>query len=195
MDYNFLLGKLRKDISELNLKRHKLTDNQKSMLDFIEGKKNYSQYILNGRSIQITRGNMEYGLEHILYRHYQDTSNGKLTPREILNLWSIIEKGSPITNYEQEKKGDFAYRLFKEIPPHIKEETKLEIKENLIIKNEKETILIDIDLEVKKEINKILKENTEKIRLLLVFFEEKNFYNVLTFYSDREFIRETGDLS
>jgi len=113
-DYATLLKKLRADIKNLNLKRHKLKEHQKSMLDFIEGRKSSSQYVLNGQIFQLTRGNEEFGFEHILKQHYQDDSNGKLTPREILNIWMLLERGSKVSDFEQSHKGNIAYKLFKE---------------------------------------------------------------------------------
>lgn len=111
--YAQLLGKLRLDIKRLKLKKDKLKDFQLSMLDFIEGKSSSSQYSYNGVIIQLTRGNEKYGFEHILLNYYDENSNGKLTPREILNIWMVILRGSRTTDYEQNKKGNRAFRLIK----------------------------------------------------------------------------------
>jgi hypothetical protein len=191
--YNTLLAKLRSDIKSLNLKRHKLNKSQESMLNFIEGKKSSSQYILNGEIIQLTRGNEEFGFEHILLTHYQETSSGKLNAREILNLWTLIEKGSPTTDFEKKGKDKEGYRLFKEIKRQIKKEEKQKIREKFTIIKETNPD-INIDIEVKKEINRIIEKETTNIRLLLINFREGQLKRVLTYYSDRRF-EETGDLS
>lgn len=112
--YAYLLGKLREDIKKLNLKKHKLKDFQLSMLDFIEGKSNSSQYVHHGIIIQLTRGNEKYGFEHILRNHYEENSNGKLTPREILNIWMLLINGSNTTDYEDKRENKSAYRLIKQ---------------------------------------------------------------------------------
>ncbi len=111
--YFELLGRLRKDIKELKLNRKKLKAHQLSMLDFIEGKKAYSQYLLDGEIVQLSRGNAKYGFEHILMNHYAQDANGKLLPREILNIWMLLERGKKVSDFEQKSKGSFAYRLFK----------------------------------------------------------------------------------
>ena len=113
MEYNHLLAKLRKDIKELNLKRHKLKEYQLSILDFIEGKTSSSQYMLEGKIIQLSRGNDSFGFQHILKSHYQDNSNGKLNAREIINLWLLIDKGTSTTAFEQNSKGNYAVRYIK----------------------------------------------------------------------------------
>lgn len=193
MNYNELLAKLRKDIRLLNIKRHKLTKEQISMLDFIEAKTSYSQHTLsNNRTIRLSRGNIKHGFEHILNQHYQETSNGKLNTREILNLWSVIEKGSKTTDFEQIEKGDYAFRLFKVIPPNVTEDIKIELKEKVL--NKEEDISTDVEIEIKKEINKYIEENTENVRLMLVYFEENKTFKILTYYSDRKF-EAIGDLS
>ncbi len=194
MTYNLLLSKLKKDIKDLNLQRHKLNEHQKSMLDFIEGRKSSSQYILDGQVVQLTRGNKDFGFEHILINHYQEESNGKLTPREILSLWSTFEKGNPTTDFEQEQRDSNAYRLIKEIKPQIKKEIKKEIKEKFELKK-RENNSINVDIEVKKEINDLIKYETVSIRLLLVYFKDSKVYRILTYYSDREIDEEIGDLS
>ncbi len=111
--YTELLSKLRSDIKELKLQRKKLKDHQLSMLDFIEGKKRYSQYIFDGEILQLSRGNEKYGFEHILINHYSPNANGKLLAREVVNIWMLLERGQKVTDFEQESKGNFAYRLFK----------------------------------------------------------------------------------
>ena len=112
-----MLAKLRKDISLLNLNRKKLGDGQKSMLDFIEGKKANSQYMFQNKIVQLCHGNEKFGFCHILLGHYEDGADGRLTAREILNLWSILENNSEITNYEKELKSEYknrkAFRLQK----------------------------------------------------------------------------------
>ena len=111
--YAELIAQLRAEIKNLKLNRKKLKEYQLSMLDFIEGRKSYSQHILNGEVIQLSRGNTKYGFEHILISHYKEDADGKLLPREILNIWMMIEKGEKVSNFEQKGKGNFAYRLFK----------------------------------------------------------------------------------
>ncbi len=145
--YGALLRKLREDLAKLKLKRHKLNEHQRSMLDFIEGKSKSSQYNLNGKIILLTRGNAKYGFKHILLNHYDTNANGRLSAREMLNIWMLLERGSQTTEYEQKDKNNKAYRL--------------------------------------------IKENTQ-IRLMLVYFEDKMIYRVLTYYSDR---KKAGDLS
>jgi hypothetical protein len=193
MEYNILLAKLRKDISNLNLKKHNLNENQKSMLDFIEGKTTSSQYHLDNQVLQLTRGNKSFGLEHILNNHYQETSNGKLNAREIINLWTLLEKGELTTDYEQKEKGNVAFRLIKEIKPQITKEIREKVRKKFSQKKEIDSS-IDVDIETKKEITDLINMETVKIRLLLVSFEDGKIKRILTYYSDREY-EETGDLS
>ena len=111
--YTEILCKLRSDIKNLKLHRKKMREHQLSMLDFIEGKKRYSQYIFEGEILQLSRGNERYGFEHILINHYAPDANGKLLAREIVNIWMLLERGQKVTDFEQKSKGNSAYRLFK----------------------------------------------------------------------------------
>ena len=83
------------------------------MLDFIEGRAKYSQYLLDGEIVQLSRGNEKYGFEHILLSHYAPNANGRLFAREILNIWMLLERGERVSDFEQKEKGSVAYRLFK----------------------------------------------------------------------------------
>jgi len=54
--YTLLMSKLNAAIKNLNLKREKLTESQKSILDFIEGKKQSAQIIHDGHIVHLSRG-------------------------------------------------------------------------------------------------------------------------------------------
>jgi phosphopentomutase len=91
-DYQQLLNRLRKEISTLNLKRHKLNTEQIEMLSFIEGKSRSAQFLIDTKVIQLTRGSRKEGLEHILLSHYCYGCNGVLTAREIMNIGRVIAR-------------------------------------------------------------------------------------------------------
>ena len=112
MNYEQLLSQLRNDISKLNLKRHKLKPSQKDMLDFIEAKSKSVQFFKNNTIHTLHRGGAKEGFEHILLRHYQEDSRGKLTAREVLNIGLSLDKGNIATDFEQTGKENIAYDFF-----------------------------------------------------------------------------------
>lgn len=117
--YASLLSTLREDIKSLNLKREKLKEPQKNVLDFIEGKKQSAQIIHDGHVVQLLRGehnhstNNGWGLEHILFRHYGKNKEGRVSARDILNIFYYFNQYRETTDVENEYKDKKVFQFFK----------------------------------------------------------------------------------
>jgi len=108
--YQSLLNQLRTDIKNLNLNRKKLQEEKKSILDFIEGKRNSAQILNDDRIILLKKGNHNkvddtgWGLKHILHRHYGENKEGRVSARDILNMFFYFAKYREISDIESSEK-------------------------------------------------------------------------------------------
>lgn len=156
--YQSLLNKLRADIKNLSLNRKKLQEEKKSILDFIEGKRISAQIVYDDKIILLKKGNHNkvddsgWGLEHILHRHYGEKKDGRVSARDILNMFFYFNKYREISDAESSDKDKKVYQFFKT-------------------------------------------NGIDEIRIRLVNRKNKLIYDVTTFYSDLEEVKEPGDLS
>ena len=117
--YQFLLNRLRADIKKLNLDRKKLSEEKRTVLDFVEGKKTSAQIVHNNQIILLKKGNHNkidgsgWGFEHILHRHYGDHKEGRVSARDILNMFFYFSKYRETSDVETVEKNKKVYQFFK----------------------------------------------------------------------------------
>lgn len=112
MTYDNRLRTLRHELSLLKLDKTKLKPYQKTMLEFIEGKKNAAQFSIDGTICILVRGDLIRGFEHILMRHYCHECEGRITAREILNIGFVL-MGRKLSDYELNEVGKIGYEITK----------------------------------------------------------------------------------
>ena len=114
MSYKDKLHELRNAIKALKLDKRKLEENQLSMLNFIEGKKDTARFVRDNSQAILAIGNERRGFAHILLRHYGEDCEGKLSAREILNI-SFVLSGRKLTDYElNDRDAVIGYELTKQ---------------------------------------------------------------------------------
>lgn len=103
-DFEKKLVALKNEISEFvkneRVKKRTLKNEQQIMYDFILGKRDIAQFDLDGKQFFLNKGNKDFGLMHIICRHYGENIEGKLTFRDILNIYQTLRFGREITDVE-----------------------------------------------------------------------------------------------
>ena len=88
--YEKRLFKIRKDLKieaeYRRKKRKKFKQNQKIMIDFINGLTREAVFNINNKKIVLRRGDSKKGFQHILERHYCKECDGRLSLLDILNF-------------------------------------------------------------------------------------------------------------
>ena len=98
--YSERLAILKKDIVAIsNLKKKKRwKNNQKILINFINGETSNAKFIINGQNITLFVGDKNKGFIHILEKHYCSGCPGEITTMDILNITDIVQRGLKLVN-------------------------------------------------------------------------------------------------
>lgn len=83
-----------------NVKKDKLTPDEKELYDFAMTSKSSTQFIRNGVRTLLNKGDDKMGFKHIIMRHYGEGADSELSAWDVLRIGKTIKEGSPLTDAE-----------------------------------------------------------------------------------------------
>lgn len=113
--YKIRLEKLQQDFKDIKNKfakkyKKSFTPEQTLVYNLVNGARENVQFSVRGLTVTLHKGNKEYGLKHILLRHFCEGCKGEVKAIDILNISNIIAKGEELQEYEITNDGNMGFK-------------------------------------------------------------------------------------